>query len=110
MFEKEAEDRFKCKKVLYKWETDKRSYIDGFKDGAELGYNKANEWHKSDKLPEMDVPVYLWKKGKDFPVVACRHFRYGKKEWDWNCEWGSSFTISQLKGRDFLWKEIVLPK
>lgn len=41
MFEKEAEDSFKCKKVLYKWETDKHSYIDGFKDGAEFGYNKA---------------------------------------------------------------------
>ena len=82
-----------------------------FKKGAEFGYNKANEWHRvSDKLPEMDVPVYFWKKGKDFPVVACRHFPYGKKEWVWNCEWGSGFTISQLKGRDFLWKEIVLPK
>ena len=100
-----------------------------FKKGAEFGYNKAfveadknlkaivtdfnkaNEWHRvSDKLPEMDVLVYLWKKGKDFPVVACRHFPYGKKEWVWNCEWGSGFTISQLKGRDFLWKEIVLPK
>ena len=45
MFEKEAEDSFKCKKVLYKWETDKHSYIDGFKDGATFGYNKANEWH-----------------------------------------------------------------
>ena len=43
MFEKEAEDSFKCKKVLYKWETDKHSYIDGFKDGVEFGYNKANE-------------------------------------------------------------------
>lgn len=53
MFEKEAEDSFKCKKVLYKWETDKYSYIDGFKDGAEFGYNKANEWRNpSEKLPE----------------------------------------------------------
>ena len=42
MFEKEAEDSFKCKKVLYKWETDKHSYIDGFKDGAEYVYNKCN--------------------------------------------------------------------
>ena len=41
MFEKEAEDSFNCKKVLYKWETDKHSYIDGFKDGVEFGYNKA---------------------------------------------------------------------
>lgn len=43
MFEKEAEDSFKCKKVLYKWETDKHSYIDGFKDGAQFGYNKCKE-------------------------------------------------------------------
>lgn len=43
MFEKEAEDSFNCKKVLYKWETDKHSYIDGFKDGAEFGYIKSNE-------------------------------------------------------------------
>ena len=43
MIEKEAEDSFNSKKVLYKWETDKYSYIDGFKDGAEFGYNKANE-------------------------------------------------------------------
>lgn len=53
MFEKEAEDSFKCKKVLYKWETDKHSYIDGFKDGAEFGYNKANEWHK---VADGDLP------------------------------------------------------
>ena len=51
MFEKEAEDSFKCKKVLYKWETDKHSYIDGFKDG----YNKANEWHDLRKDPN-DLP------------------------------------------------------
>ena len=51
------------------------------KKGAEFGYNKANEWHRvSNKFPEMDVLVYLWKKGTDFPVVACRHFPYGKKE------------------------------
>lgn len=43
MFEKEAEDSFKCKKVLYKWETDEHSYIDGFKDGAQFGYNKCKE-------------------------------------------------------------------
>ena len=39
------EDSFNCKKVLYKWETDKHSYIDGFQKGAEFGYNKANKWH-----------------------------------------------------------------
>ena len=51
MFEKEAEDSFKCKKVLYKWETDKHSYIDGFEDGAEFGYNKCNtELEKENKF------------------------------------------------------------
>ena len=62
MFEKEAEDSFNCKKVLYKWETDKHSYIDGFKDGAEFGYNKANEWHDLRKDPN-DLPNdyrYVW--------------------------------------------------
>ena len=60
MFEKEAEDSFKCKKVLYKWETDKHSYIDGFKDGAMFGYNKANEWHFVSKegFPNKD-DIYL---------------------------------------------------
>lgn len=86
-------------------------YEEGFKDGAEFGYNKANEWHRvSDKLPAMDVLVYLWKKGDVIPVVARRHIFYRQKEWVWSCLWGSGFTISQLKGRDRLWKEITLPK
>ena len=85
----------------------KRAYL----AGAEFGYNKAIEWHRvSDKLPEMDVFVYLWKESEDFPVVARRHLPYGQKEWVWDCMWGSGFTISQLKGKDRLWKEIVLPK
>ena len=59
--EKEAEDSFNCKKVLYKWETDKRSYIDGFKDGAEFDYNKANEWHyvKDGDLPKAYQKCYF---------------------------------------------------
>ena len=74
-------------------------------------FNKANKWHRvSDKLPEMDVFVYLWKEGEDFPVVARKHLPYGQKEWVWDCMWGSGFTISQLKGKDYLWKEMVLPK
>ena len=61
MFEKDANDSFNCKKVLYKWETDKRSYIDGFKDGAEFGYNKANEWHymKDGDLPKAYQKCYF---------------------------------------------------
>ena len=71
MFEKEAEDSFECKKVLYKWETDKHSYIDGFKDGAEFGYNKANEWHKvSDggDLPKNNTAVLVILKNKRMKI------------------------------------------
>lgn len=106
MFEKEAEkyisnlDECRTKDLMR----------DSFKDGAEFVYNKANEWHRvSDKLPEMDALVYLWKKGEDFPVVACRHIFCGQKEWVWDCMWGSGYTMSQSKGKDYLWKEIILP-
>ena len=67
MFEKEAEDSFKCKKVLYKWETDKHSYIDGFKDGANFGYNKANEWHYvKDELPKTSGRYLVYTGGEPF--------------------------------------------
>ncbi|MBO7733649.1 MAG: hypothetical protein J6S67_13885 [Methanobrevibacter sp.] len=113
MFEKDAEERGneKIKGNNDLARCSRKSYKDGFKDGAEFGYNKANEWHKvSDKLPEMDVLVYLWNNIDDFPVVACRHIPYGQKKWFWDCKWGSGFTVSQLAGEDYLWKEIVLPK
>ena len=118
MFEKEAEKCASklcctdCKAVIC---TEKCECWVFAKKGAELGYNQgkaeANEWHRvSDKLPVMDVFVYLWKKGDDYPVVACRHIFHGHKEWVWYCMWGSSYTMSQLKGKDYLWKEMILPK
>ena len=109
MFEKEAEEW--VKDVFPNDEFKQSGISRALVEFAELGHNKANEWHRvSDILPAMDVFVYLWKEDKDFPVVARRHVPYGQKEWVWNCEWGSGFTISQLKGKDYLWKEIVLPK
>ena len=75
MFEKEAEDSFMSKKVLYKWETDKHSYIDGFKDGAEFGYNKANEWHylqdNPSDLPDNGRRVLVKDKSRREYDVAC---------------------------------------
>ena len=109
MFEKEAEEYADC--FWGASPSAQRAIKQAFQAGAEFCYNNANEWHRvSDKLPAMDVFVYLWKKGDDFPVVACRHIFRGHKEWAWYCMWGSGFTISQLKGKDYLWKEIVLPK
>ena len=124
MFEKEAEDSFKCKKVLYKWETDKHSYIDGFKDGAEFGYNKAfveadknlkavvadfnkvNEWHfvKDGVLPkEKGNYLVAWKRTHHVE-------EYG--------EWGFDVDLFNVDEGYFegdgdyviAWKEIVLPE
>jgi len=64
MFEKEAEEW--VKNNLHSTEED---YIKAFKDGAEFGYNKVNEWHyvKDGDLPkEYDtVNVQKGKGGKD---------------------------------------------
>ena len=51
MFEKEAEEYGieNYESCMYDdvkgWETDIKAREQGFKDGAEFGYNKANEWH-----------------------------------------------------------------
>ena len=94
MFEKEAEDSFNCKKVLYKWETDKRSYIDGFKDGAEFGYNKANEWHyvKDGKYPKENQLVMVYRVNPLGANIAITN-------------WYDSYKDTKV----IAWKEIVLP-
>ena len=69
----------------------------GFKDGAEFGYNKANEWHyvKDDTPPE-DVPLLCVGGGKIY--VA----------WYWDNIYHDS-KCCQVK-KPYAWKEIVLPK
>ena len=100
MFEKEAENSFKCKKVLYKWETDKHSYIDGFKDGAEFGYNKANEWHFVSKegFPNKD-DIYL--------IIRSDGLHLG----DYCCQsWCDYPSEEEIQDDSVIaWKEITLP-
>ena len=108
MFEKEAEESFMCKKVLYKWETDKRSYIDGFKDG----YNKANEWH----YVKDELDTKSWKRcnkylvrarfttevgNSDIPLLA--YFDHYHQKWYVDRNYLSAFNV-------IAWKEIVLPE
>ena len=97
MFEKEAKKSFMCKKVLYKWETDKRSYIGGFQDGAEFGYNKATEWHYPSKgeYPKTKKKVLVQLKDVDEPILD-----YYRQDGLWNYA---------LKEEVIAWKEIVLP-
>ena len=116
MFEIEAKDSFNCKNVYYKRETDKRSYIDGFKDGAEFGYNKANEWHyvKDGDLPtkeleEEQLLVRVRNYTEDYIFAYYMLDKYysknGKRFYsDTDCDY--PIDIEDI----IAWKEIVLPK
>ena len=109
MFEKEAEDSFNCKKVLYKWETDKHSYIDGFKDGAEFVYNKANEWHfvKKEGFPNKDdIYLILRRDGLHLGDYCCGG------DGDIDCQgWCDYPSEEEIQDDSVIaWTEIVLPK
>ena len=68
-----------------------------FKDGAEFGYNKANEWHYvKDGLPISDKDKYYFVVDKwNDPVIA--RFYCGK--------WSNHSVIDDV----IAWKEIVRP-
>ena len=101
-------------------ETDKRSYIDGFKDGAEFGYNKAfveadknlkaivtdfnkaNEWHKAD-IPTSQINKVVLGYIKDY---NSKMFCLVK----WNGEWWYDARTYNERVKLIAWKEIVLPK
>ena len=109
MFEKEAEDSFKCKKVLYKWETDKHSYIDGFKDGVEFGYNKANEWHFVSKegFPNKDdIYLIIRSDGLHLGDYCCGG------DGDIDCQsWCDYPSEEEIQDDSVIaWKEITLPE
>ena len=62
MFEKEAEEigNEKIKGNFQLARCARKSYKDGFKDGAEFGYNKAKEWHDPKKqLPKQNGEVLI---------------------------------------------------
>ena len=60
MFEKEAEE-YTDKHVIPIQQVSETDLYYAFKDGAELGYNKANEWHYPSKgeLPKCDEKTQL---------------------------------------------------
>ena len=71
-----------------------------FKDGAEFGYNKANEWHYPSKgeYPKVGTWIIGFYYGKDN-----WHKIFYRTDGKW---WGEG----QLCQPPFAWKEIVLPK
>jgi len=125
MFEKEAEERARKleeSQTLGVYDNDEdlardsgwndgevAGYEKGFRDGAEFGYSKANEWHyvKDGDLPKEDLrPRTL-----GYYLTASKHISYKGFVFEVAYFTGVIF----IKGGDILdnvvaWKEIVLPE
>ena len=105
MFEKEAEE---IEKEAIKWVKDvfpndefKQSGISrALIEFAELGYNKANEWHfvKDGDLPKHEVNVLVL---YNVQCIDIAHYNYDYKEWHF---------IDSIVRDVIAWKEIVIPK
>ena len=99
MFEKEAEEYSTSSKVDYINNIAITLVQQAYKDGAEFGYNKANEWHYPSKgeYPKAKTWVIGFYYGKDN-----WHKIFYRADGKW---WGEG----QLCQSPFAWKEIVLP-
>lgn len=112
MFEKEAvEYREKGKRdgyylVTQEMEQEGLDYIidETFKDAAEFGYNKANEWHyvKSGDLPRNDTKVLVLLENKRLKISTFMKNMFTL----WNRDYD---TYTKLYGV-YAWKEIILPE
>ena len=114
MFEKEAEEWVKKEFPLLEVEhtnleesiTEYRAY----KDGAEFGYNKANEWHyvKDGDLPKSEGSYYVaMDNGRGYKSGAILNW---VEETD--CEEDFHWEDDDYECFDeqvYAWKEIVLP-
>ena len=133
MFEKEAEERARKleeSQILGVYDNDEdlardiawnegkvAGYEEGFKDGAEFGYNKANEWHKQEVDDIYDLISEDW---------SVRYFICIMKDKNrvtaiGNCDEGNNGEVSvnlffehddeKYYIDDIVWwKEIELPK
>ena len=73
-----------------------------WQDGAEYGYNKANEWHKA------DVPTTPMNKVVLGYIKDCNIKKFCLVKW--NGEWWYDARTWNDKVKLIAWKEIVLPK
>lgn len=144
MFEKEAEERareLEESQILGVYDDDESyardlswnegkvaGYEEGFKDGAEFGYNKANEWHrmKDGDLPKVGQKCYFICSnlyGKDNKVIFSESsikiltgvytFIFDEETIDETTETCFYDDINDeeiYKQEVYAWKEIVLPK
>ena len=109
MFEKDAEERYKqhLTDPNYYENSEEESYLRGFGEGAEFGYNRVNEWHfVKDELP----PVKKEYNGRSELVLVLskekemQYAQYVEKEKTW------ARGICEINFEPYAWKEIVLPE
>ena len=121
MFEKEAEEyaieNFEtCLYDVLPYLNDARAREQSFKDGAEFGYNKANEWHKQD----IDDIYDLISKDWDIRYFICIMKDKSRVTAIGNCDEGCNGEVSvnlffehddeKYYTDDIVWwKEIGLP-
>lgn len=79
----------------------------GFQDGAEFGYNKANEWHYvKDGLPDEGIYLVVWQNDKGYKEIFILKYEEDDEEelhWvDDDYEVQDEYVIA--------WKEIIFPK
>ena len=104
MFEKDAQRSFD---ELDDWGVGddwsiKESYVNGFSNGAEFGYNKANEKHSPDEHIDKDRVVLGI-------IKLCNKIRYSLVQW--NGEWWYQYGTFNAEIRLIAWYNIPeLPK
>lgn len=109
MFEKEAEEagNEKIRENNQFARCARKSYKDGFKDGANFGYKWANEWHYPSKgeYPKEGENVLCYCKVVNVQFYAIGHTIIGG---DNKIRWWSNDRSEKLKV--YAWKEITPPK
>lgn len=116
MFEKEAEKY--AENNAYKYASDYISCQEAYKDGAEFGYNKANEWHEieSKVTPKREISKQYMPKNKE-KVLLKYHFSgddeihisdgyYDAYDFEFHIANNPKFRIVCV----IAWKEITPPK
>ena len=103
MFEKEAQRSFAeldDRGVGDDWSIEE-SYVNGFSNGAVLGYNKANEWHdlKTEKPPLRKEVLWCIDNQLWLGQLCESWIDFG--EWD--------IDSVLFNDHEIAWKEIVLP-
>lgn len=75
-----------------------------FKDAAEFGYNKANEWHyvKDGDLPKNNMHVLALLKNKRLKITIFMENKFTI----WNKDYDTYTKLYDV----IAWKEIILPK